>query len=229
MRGWPVVLTVGVPVTGLDEGQLSRRLSEESGEHVVVTATVPPLSSYINDSITREDAESLSLILQQTPSSSYFAEILLANDVVEGKFLVRLPTSLAPKFQVVRQQDGSVTFKRRSTSTKEDLDVSFRKHSISISRRSSLDQGKSLYGDASFMQAGMKLPSPQGERATMPVSATHTPQQRARRHTLRPRRAHMSVVCTAFIAASTVPVCLWPHRQVLSQHASLGGRRTSVG
>jgi hypothetical protein len=207
---------VGVPVSGLNQDLLSRRLSEESGEHVVVTSTVPPLSSYINDSITREDAESLSLIHQDSSSSSHPTEILLANEVAEGKFLVRLPTSLAPKFQVIRQQDGSVSFKRRSTSTKEDLDVSFRKHSISISRRGSLDQSKSLYGDASFMQAGLKLPSPQGERATMCVSATHTTQQTAQHRTLRPRRALLSVDCMAFIiAASTMPVCQWLRCDVL--------------
>jgi hypothetical protein len=59
MRGWPVVLTVGVPPNGFDEDELARRLSEESGEPVTVTASMPPMAAYIHDSIPREDAESL--------------------------------------------------------------------------------------------------------------------------------------------------------------------------
>ena len=71
-----------------------------------------------------------------------FTEILFAGVYEDGKFLVRLCGGQDSPFRVVRV-NGSVTIKRTPRSSRDDLDLSFRRQSIQ-SMQSSSPQ-KSLY------------------------------------------------------------------------------------
>ena len=59
-------------------------------------------------------------------------------------FLVRLPGGRESPYQVVKHADGSVTIKRRMRSNRDEVDMSFRKASISQNSRKSIEGG-SLY------------------------------------------------------------------------------------
>jgi hypothetical protein len=106
----------------------------------------------------------LSVGVPSSISPVMFAGLLLDGDVEEGKFLVRLPIGKDKTFQVQRQHDGQVSVRRMSRSSREDLDLSFRR--TSISRRGSLEprDQASLYGDASFFNA---LSSSKGAMCSM--------------------------------------------------------------